>query len=68
MRWQITYFTTYKFKDEIFLSELKSLNANLQVAFRMLPKVVWEMPSLELSTFIAYPSWSCTYQLGNHKW
>ncbi|TDE53738.1 methionyl-tRNA formyltransferase [Flavobacterium sp. GT3P67] len=35
-------------KDEAFLSELKSLNANLQivVAFRMLPKVVWEMPVL----------------------
>ena len=35
-------------KDEDFLLELKSLNANLQivVAFRMLPKVVWEMPSL----------------------
>lgn len=35
-------------KDETFLSELKSLNANLQivVAFRMLPKVVWEMPLL----------------------
>ena len=35
-------------KDEAFLGELKSLNANLQivVAFRMLPKVVWEMPAL----------------------
>ncbi|MBG6110703.1 methionyl-tRNA formyltransferase [Flavobacterium sp. CG_23.5] len=35
-------------KDETFLAELKALNANLQivVAFRMLPKVVWEMPSL----------------------
>ncbi|MDI5898314.1 methionyl-tRNA formyltransferase [Flavobacterium yafengii] len=35
-------------KDEAFLLELKSLNANLQivVAFRMLPKVVWEMPAL----------------------
>jgi len=35
-------------KDEAFLAELKTLNANLQivVAFRMLPKVVWEMPSL----------------------
>lgn len=35
-------------KDETFLSELKALDANLQivVAFRMLPKVVWEMPSL----------------------
>ncbi|WP_433813485.1 methionyl-tRNA formyltransferase [Flavobacterium johnsoniae] len=35
-------------KDESFLAELKALNANLQivVAFRMLPKVVWEMPNL----------------------
>ena len=35
-------------KDEAFLSELKSLNANLQVvvAFRMLPEVVWRMPKL----------------------
>ena len=34
-------------KDESFLAELKALNANLQivVAFRMLPKVVWEMSS-----------------------
>lgn len=33
-------------KDEVFLEELKSLGANLQVvvAFRMLPKVVWQMP------------------------
>lgn len=33
-------------KDESFLEELKSLDANLQVvvAFRMLPKAVWEMP------------------------
>jgi methionyl-tRNA formyltransferase len=35
-------------KDEHFIQELKSLKANLQVvvAFRMLPKVVWEMPKL----------------------
>lgn len=35
-----------KLKDESFLSELKSLNADLQivVAFRMLPEVVWDMP------------------------
>ena len=35
-------------KDEGFLSELKALNANLQVvvAFRMLPEVVWKMPKL----------------------
>lgn len=33
-------------KDESFLAELKSLQANLQVvvAFRMLPEVVWKMP------------------------
>lgn len=35
-------------KEKSFLEELKSLNANLQVivAFRMLPEVVWNMPSL----------------------
>jgi len=33
-------------KDDDFLKELQALHANLQivVAFRMLPKVVWEMP------------------------
>ena len=33
-------------KDPAFLEELKGLNANLQiiVAFRMLPKLVWDMP------------------------
>ena len=33
-------------KNDDFLSELKALNANLQivVAFRMLPKLVWEIP------------------------
>jgi methionyl-tRNA formyltransferase len=43
-------------KDETFLSELKALNANLQlvVAFRMLPKAVWEMP--ELGTFNLHAS------------
>jgi methionyl-tRNA formyltransferase len=35
-----------KLKNEEFLSELRSLNADLQVvvAFRMLPEVVWNMP------------------------
>lgn len=35
-------------KEESFLNELKSLEANLQVvvAFRMLPEVVWRMPKL----------------------
>ncbi|GGK34997.1 methionyl-tRNA formyltransferase [Yeosuana aromativorans] len=33
-------------KDESFLAELRALQANLQivVAFRMLPKAVWQMP------------------------
>jgi methionyl-tRNA formyltransferase len=33
-------------KDKAFIAELKNLNANLQivVAFRMLPKIVWQMP------------------------
>lgn len=35
-------------KSEDFLAELTALNANLQivVAFRMLPKAVWQMPKL----------------------
>lgn len=37
-----------KLKDELFLSELRALRADLQivVAFRMLPEVVWNMPRL----------------------
>ena len=37
-----------KLKDEVFLSELRALEADLQivVAFRMLPEVVWNMPRL----------------------
>lgn len=36
-----------KLKDPEFLTELEALNANVQVvvAFRMLPEVVWKMPS-----------------------
>lgn len=43
-------------KNERFLSELKALNANLQivVAFRMLPKAVWAMP--EYGTFNLHAS------------
>ena len=43
-------------KDPVFLDELKSLNANLQivVAFRMLPEAVWNMP--ELGTFNLHAS------------
>ena len=37
-----------KLKDETFIEELRSYNADLQivVAFRMLPEVVWAMPRL----------------------
>lgn len=37
-----------KLKNEEFVAELRSLNADLQivVAFRMLPEVVWNMPRL----------------------
>ncbi|MGS2739044.1 methionyl-tRNA formyltransferase [Sinomicrobium sp. M5D2P17] len=43
-------------KDEQFLSVLRSLQANLQVvvAFRMLPRAVWEMP--EYGTFNLHAS------------
>ncbi len=43
-------------KNEDFLSELKALNANLQivVAFRMLPKAVWAIP--EFGTFNLHAS------------
>ncbi len=43
-------------KDVAFLNELKTLNANLQivVAFRMLPKAVWQMP--EYGTFNLHAS------------
>jgi len=43
-------------KNEAFLNDLKNLNANLQivVAFRMLPKVVWQMP--EFGTFNLHAS------------
>ena len=37
-----------KLKDEAFVEELRSLQADLQivVAFRMLPEVVWDMPPM----------------------
>ena len=43
-------------KSDTFIEELKLLNANLQivVAFRMLPKVVWQMP--EYGTFNLHAS------------
>jgi len=48
MTHDLTLLQPTNLKDEHFLSELKALDANLQVvvAFRMLPKVVWNMPKL----------------------
>ncbi len=44
---QIPVLQPTNLKNEAFLERLTQLNANLQivVAFRMLPKVVWQMPS-----------------------
>ncbi|MFM2225177.1 MAG: hypothetical protein RJA07_1379 [Bacteroidota bacterium] len=41
-------FQPEKLKDEKFIAELKSLNADLQIviAFRMLPEIVWTMPTI----------------------
>lgn len=45
---QIPVLQPEKLKDDVFLSELRSWKADLQivVAFRMLPEVVWSMPRL----------------------
>ena len=52
----LTLLQPINLKDETFLSELKSLDANLQivVAFRMLPEAVWKMP--QLGTFNLHAS------------
>ncbi|MCL4132145.1 UNVERIFIED_CONTAM: hypothetical protein GTU68_038408 [Idotea baltica] len=44
----ITILQPTNLKSELFLTDLKKLNANLQivVAFRMLPKIVWQMPKI----------------------
>jgi methionyl-tRNA formyltransferase len=51
-----------KFKDEAFIAELKSYQANLfvVVAFRMLPEVIWQMPSI--GTFNLHGSLLPKYQ------
>ena len=48
LRHNIRVLQPEKLKDEDFLAELRSLQADLQivVAFRMLPEVVWNMPRL----------------------
>jgi methionyl-tRNA formyltransferase len=53
---KLTLLQPTNLKEEGFLSDLKALNANLHivVAFRMLPKVVWDMP--ELGTFNLHAS------------
>ncbi|MGB3150477.1 MAG: methionyl-tRNA formyltransferase [Maribacter sp.] len=53
---QLTILQPTNLKDEGFLEELKALKANLHivVAFRMLPKVVWQIP--EYGTFNLHAS------------
>lgn len=53
---ELTIFQPTNLKNESFLDALKAVNANLQVvvAFRMLPKVVWQMP--EYGTFNLHAS------------
>ena len=53
---ELTILQPTNLKNEDFLQELKEVNANLQivVAFRMLPKVVWQMP--EFGTFNLHAS------------
>jgi methionyl-tRNA formyltransferase len=47
-RKNLTILQPVKLKDPLFLEELRSLQADLQivVAFRMLPEVVWNMPAM----------------------
>ncbi len=56
LKHQLNILQPTNLKDEAFITELQSLNANLQivVAFRMLPKVVWQMP--EFGTFNLHAS------------
>ncbi|MDX5348124.1 MAG: methionyl-tRNA formyltransferase, partial [Hymenobacteraceae bacterium] len=53
---QIPVLQPTNLKSEVFLNELRSFEANLQVvvAFRMLPEVVWAMP--EFGTFNIHAS------------
>ena len=45
---KLNLFQPKNLKDQIFINKLKDLNADLQivVAFRMLPKIVWNLPPL----------------------
>ncbi|MBQ1836205.1 MAG: hypothetical protein II129_04095, partial [Paludibacteraceae bacterium] len=59
-----------KLKDEAFISELKALNADLQivVAFRMLPEIVWSMPPMgtfNLHVALCYQIHSLGHQPGS---
>ena len=45
---KLKLFQPKNLKDPVFIKDLKNLNIDLQivVAFRMLPKIVWEIPSM----------------------
>ena len=57
-------------KDENFVTELRSLNADLfiVVAFRMLPEIVWSMPALGTFNlrFIVPKYRGAARYIGNH--
>lgn len=56
LRYNLPILQPEKLRDEAFIAELKSFNANLfvVVAFRMLPEVVWSIP--EFGTFNLHAS------------
>ncbi len=62
LKYNIPVLQPEKLKDEAFIAELKSYNANLfiVVAFRMLPEVIWQMPSI--GTFNLHGSLLPKYQ------
>ncbi len=45
---KLKFFQPKNLKDQLFINKLKLLNADIQVvvAFRKLPKVIWDMPKL----------------------
>ncbi len=62
MKYNIPVLQPEKLKDEEFINTLKSFQANLfiVVAFRMLPEVIWQMPSI--GTFNLHGSLLPKYQ------
>jgi methionyl-tRNA formyltransferase len=62
LKYNIPVLQPEKLKDEAFIAELQSFEANLfiVVAFRMLPEIIWQMPSI--GTFNLHGSLLPKYQ------